>query len=175
MIYAVALGFDIESTERMRKKTIEIAESNINPYMVNNKITPHLTISLFETDDEFNAHKIFKYICLKVSRELVQICSIGTFEPKVVYYEPYKSDFLVVLNDVLTNTLIKIGIEPDQYYLPSRWVPHIALGVQLTSDELMRALKIVKKDFEPFNAIIEKVVLAKCNPYNEIDKYIVGA
>ncbi len=83
MTYAVSLGFDVESTEKTRKKIIEITESNINSYMVDNNITPHLIISFFQTDNEFNAHEVFKYICLKVPRKLVQICSIGTFEPSL--------------------------------------------------------------------------------------------
>lgn len=173
MTYAIAVCFDMESTDKMKQKIIEIAESNINPYMISNKIPPHLTISLFETDDELEVHKVLKDIFSKVSREHIKVSSVEMFQPKVIYYSPKKSEFLIKLNEIITNKLIQIGIEPDKYYLPDRWVPHIALGVQLTFIELIRALEIVKRDFEPFNTIIEKVVLAKCNPYREIIEYFI--
>jgi 2'-5' RNA ligase len=173
MTYAIALEFDIEVTERINKKIIEIAESNINPYMVSNKIPPHLTLSLFEVGDELGLHNVLKYICGYVTGELVEIHSVGMFEPKVIYYALKNSDFLIGLNEMTTNKLIEIGIRIDEYYLPDKWVPHIALGVQLTSNELRQALGVVERDFEPFTTIIEKVVLAKCNPYKEIVECII--
>ena len=168
MIYAIAIHFDVESTEKINEKIIEIAESNINPYMVNNKIPPHLTISLFETFDEFNREKFLKAIYLNTERESIEIYDIAMFEPKVIYYAPKKSDFLIELNQIATKKLIELGIESDKYYLSDNWVPHIALGVQLTCSEIERAYEIVKKDFEAFTVRIEKIVLAKCNPYSEI-------
>lgn len=173
MTYAIAVGFDVESTEKMRRKIVEIAESNINPYMVSNKVPPHLTISLFETDNEVELHKVLEDVRLKISRKRIRINSVEMFEPRVIYYAPDKADFLVELNEATTNKLFEIGIKPDKYYLPDNWVPHIALGVQLTLDELKMALEIVKKDFIPFDSIIQKVVLAKCNPYKEIVEYTI--
>lgn len=171
MTYAIAVDFDIESTDKMRKKIIEIAQSNINPYMVINKIRPHLTISLFEAANELEANEVFKDICTYVTSDPIKVCNIGMFEPKVIYYAPTRSEFLISLNKITTNKLFEVGINPDEYYLPEQWVPHIALGVQLTSIELIQALEIVKRNFEPFNAMIEKVVLAECNPYKEILEY----
>ena len=173
MTYAIAVEFDIESTEKIRQKIIKIVQSNINPYMLNNRISPHLTISLFEIGDEILLNKRLEDICLKVSKERIQISGVGMFEPKVVYYEPIMSDFLIGLNKVITSMLVESGIKPDQYYLPGKWVPHIALGVQLTLDELIKAIDIIKKDFQPFDVVIEKIVLARCNPYKEIVQYTI--
>ena len=115
MIYAIAVDFDKESTEKIRGKIIEIADSNVNPYMVNNKISPHLTLSLFEADDEVKLHKVLKEMSLIVSRKPILINSIGMFEPKVIYYSPSKSDTLIELNITITNKLVKSAIDPDKY------------------------------------------------------------
>lgn len=173
MTFAIAVGFDIVLTKKMLQKIIEIAESNINPYMKINKIPPHLTISLFETNEETKINEVFKDICLRVPKEVIQISDVGIFEPKVIYFAPNKSDSLLQLNMLINNKLIAAGIEPDIYYLSNQWIPHITLGAQLTLHELYMALDIVKKDFEPFCAIIERVILAKCNPYAEIIEFII--
>jgi DNA-binding protein WhiA len=70
------------------RKIIEIAESNFNPYMVKNKIPPHLTISLFETNTEVDLDKILKDIRINVSRKRIKINDVGKFEPMVIYFAP---------------------------------------------------------------------------------------
>ena len=173
MLYAIALGFDEGSTEFIKRKIYGLVEHGINPYMVNNKIPPHLTISLFDTCNEAVALNTFKDISAYVPKTSMQICSIGMFEPRVIYYKPEKSDFLITLNQKVTNKLLESSITPDSYYLPDNWVPHVALGVKLTSEELIKALSIIKQDMVSFEVQIKKVVLAKCDPYMEISESIL--
>lgn len=169
MTYAIALSFDEESMDKMQKKINEIADAGINPYMVSYQVPPHLTISLFEADNEAELSNFVKGIHLGLPKQL-QMDRVDFFVPKVIYLSPKKSDYLIELNKRTTDRLIEKGISPDTYYLPDKWVPHIALGVQLTLDELRKAIKIVEKDFRPICATINKTVLAKCNPYKEIDE-----
>lgn len=142
--------------------------------MLTNKISPHLTLSLFESDDELKLHNITKGIFPKLSRQSIFINRVGAFEPEVIYLAPRKTSYLLNLNNVITKNLIVNGIVPDNYYLPDMWIPHISLGVQLTSDELVKVLEIVKKDFVPFKVAVEKLVLVKCNPYKKIVEYIIN-
>ena len=53
-------------------------------------------------------------------------------------------------------------------YLPNHWVPHAAIAVKLTPEALKEAFAVVQEKFTPFEAIAERIVLARAEPYEEL-------
>ena len=55
--------------------------------------------------------------------------------------------------------------------MPNRWVPHVGIALKLTPDALDVAFDIVREMFTPFEATVERIVLAKAEPYEEMKSW----
>ncbi len=54
------------------------------------------------------------------------------------------------------------------------WVtgyPHAGIAVRLTTEALKEAFAIVQERFHPFEAVVERIVLAKAEPYEEMQSW----
>ena len=80
------------------------------------------------------------------------------------------------MNEFLRNTCETVNERLLKYaevgnkgqYLPNQWVPHAAIAVKLTPDALKEAFAIVQEKFSAFGAMADRIVLARCEPYEEI-------
>lgn len=171
MTYAAVLYFD-DKTERYVQNLINhLCDKGMNTYMLDNKIPPHVTISLF---DKYNTDGL-ENIIMRFSETLnsFEICfaSIGAFYPPVIFLAPVITQQLLDVNIRIINSLKEVATDFNDYYKPGTWVPHAAMGVKLDENELYEAFKIVQKEFKTFSGTVSKVALAECNPYRELCCY----
>jgi hypothetical protein len=170
MEYAVTLYFDEISEMNINSLILNIAEKCGNKYMVKNKIPPHITISLFQYDENIEAiEKIIDKNISMFNKGDISLASIGIFNPSVLFIMPSMNEYLVESNKKIkeilqTNEKIKI----DKYYLKNQWVPHISLAVKLNENELTAGIKTLIKDFKTFDGKINRIAFVKCNPYKDI-------
>jgi 2'-5' RNA ligase len=169
MEYAVVLYFDKSTEQKINSLISKIADGTGNKYMMDNKIPGHITISLFQYDEEIDP--IINIIENKLStfnKNNIKIASIGMFSPNVLFLAPVINDYLIEINK---NIVKVINIEKtsfDKNYTENQWVPHISLGVKLNEDELVNGVKVLVKNFEVLDAKTDRIGLVKCNPYREI-------
>ena len=170
MEYAIALYFDEEIEENINSLILEIANKTENKYMVDNKIPPHITISLFQYNEKIDT--IIEIIENNISffrRNNIIIASIGIFNPSVLFIAPVINDYLLELNKKI-NEIININEEIifDKNYIENQWVPHISLGVKLDENELINGVKTLVENFKILDIEIDRVGFAECNPYKDI-------
>ena len=175
MDYAITLYFNKTAEEKINDLINEIAKNNGNKYMVENSIKPHLTISLFEYNGDINSiiellDKNIPKIDFNVGNLLLS--SIGIFVPGVLYIAPVVSKCLLELNEKI-NKLLKdnIDIKLNEYYAGGQWVPHIALGVKLSKDEIIKGINVLLDNFQNINADIKKTALEECEPLKKIKDF----
>jgi len=170
MDYAVILLFDNVSEENISSIISNISKENGNNYMVDNKISPHLSISLFKYNEPVdNLIKIIEKNNNKFNKELIKIASFGVFNPYVLFLSPIFENNLLNYNKNIIEILNQVeNIIFDKYYIENNWVPHISLGVKLNENELLKGIKILTKCFNPMGIEINRIGLAECNPYKEI-------
>jgi hypothetical protein len=170
MEYAIVLYFDEKKEETINSLIKKIANKNGNNYMVDNKIPPHITISLFQYNEKIDT--IIEIIENNISffrRNNIIIASIGIFNPSVLFIAPVINDYLLELNKKI-NEIINISDEIifDKYYIENQWVPHISLGVKLDENELINGVKTLVENFKILDIEIDRVGFAECNPYKDI-------
>jgi len=170
MEYAVVFYFDEITEEKIGSLMVKTADATGNKYMVDNKIPPHITISLFQYNEDINT--IISIIENNISifkKGNILLASIGIFNPAVVFLAPVITNYLVEsdkrINEILSSN-DKIVL--DKGYTENQWVPHISLAVKLNQSELMDGVKTLTQHFEVLDAKIIKVGLAECNPYRDI-------
>jgi hypothetical protein len=172
MEYAVTLYFNKTVEEKINNLIFEIAENNGNKYMVDNKIFPHLTISLFEYNDNVDLliDLLDKNIPeINIGFQNIMLFTIGIFVPNVLYIAPIVNKNILELNEKINGLLnSNKGIILDKYYSNNLWVPHVSLGVKLNKNELQNGINVLINNFQGINAEIKKIALEECNPLKEI-------
>lgn len=97
----------------------------------------------------------------------MKFSGVGTFPPKVVFAAPVKDDCLKHINGLVNEMFLKNFQAADQEnYIPTKWVPHCALAVRLDEAQFRKAS--VEKTELPATAMVQRMALARCNPYQEI-------
>ena len=149
--------------------TYEVAKVTGCDYMKLSKIPPHVTVSALISDNEEALLSEMESIAETMTKDFIWFANIGVFNPFVVYLGP-------VMNEFLQNTCRTVNERLLQYadvgnrgrYLPNQWVPHAAIAVKLTPETLKEAFAIVQEKFRPFEATVERIVLVKAEPYEEL-------
>ena len=167
--YAVTLEFDRETENKIQELIDEVAKVTGCDYMKQSKIPPHVTVSALVSDDEESLLLEMEKIAETLNKEFLWFANIGVFNPFVIYLGP-------VMNEFLQNTCRTVNERLLQYaevgnrgrYLPNQWVPHAGIAVKLTPEALKEAFAIVQEKFSAFGATVEKIVLVRAEPYEEL-------
>ena len=167
--YAVTLEFDRETENKIQELIDEVAKVTGCDYMKQSKVPPHVTVSALVSDDEESLLLEMEKIAETMNKEFLWFANIGVFNPLVIYLGP-------VMNEFLQNTCRTVNERLLQYaevgnrgrYLPNQWVPHAGIAVKLTPEALKVAFAIVQEKFSAFGATVEKIVLVRAEPYEEL-------
>jgi len=168
--YAVTLEFDKDSAARIQEMIDEVAVVTGCDHMKKYRIPPHVTVSCFVYDDEDRSLAEMDDIAKTLHKETVFFANIGIFNPLVIYLGPVMNEFLLNTCRTVNDRILRFAeVGNHGLYLPNQWVPHAAIAVKLSSTEaLNQAFAIVQQRFSAFGATAERIVLARCEPYEEL-------
>lgn len=169
MYFAVTLEFDEESQSKMQEMIDEVARVTGCDRMKQENVPPHVTVCCLEGENEAALLSEMEVIASTMCKSTVRFANIGVFNPLVIYLGP-------IMNEFLQNTCRTVNERLLQYaevgnkgnYLPNRWVPHAGIALKLTPEALKEAFAIVQERFCPFDATVERIVLVKAEPYEEL-------
>ena len=169
MYYAVTLEFDKESEARMQEMIDEVASVTGCGFMKRSHVPPHITVSALVGDNEEALLLEMEKIAPQISKTPIRFANIGVFNPLVIYLGPLVNEFLLETCKLVNERLLQYAeVGNKGNYLPNHWVPHAAIAVKLTPEALKEAFAIVQEKFTPFEAIAERIVLARAEPYEEL-------
>ena len=168
MDLAIVFYFDKKSEDILNNTIKYLACDKTNNYMIDHKITPHVTLSMFNASEIAAIEKIIDINVQKIPKCDFTWASIGTFIPNVLFAAPVINKQIIAVNEMV-NKLLKPAVDRFVlYYQPDNWVPHTTLATQLTRNELSYAFDIAVKKFVPLSGYADRIALVECNPYKEI-------
>lgn len=169
MYYAVTLEFDKESQNKMQEMIDEIARVTGCDRMKREGVPPHVTVSCLEGDNDDALLSEMDEIAAAMRKSPLRFANIGVFNPLVIYLGPIVNEFLLNTCRTVNERLLQYAeVGNKGNYLPNHWVPHAGLAVKLTPEALKEAFSIVQERFRPFEATVERIVLVKAEPYEEM-------
>lgn len=169
-MYAVVLYFDEKSSEKLNEGIRKISDVSNNHYMVDVRIPPHITIAAFSCEDPTRLLKKVGDFAGQIMPFSVEFDRTGAFGTRVLFASPIKDEWLKKINEKV-HELLLWEFEPadNENYIPQNWIPHCALAVRLAEEQFLAA-KEIQMDF-PLTARVQRIALAKCNPYKEIESW----
>lgn len=167
--YAIVLYFDDATNKTIGNMIERTTALSGNRYMLDINIPPHVTLGCFFSDEQSDLLEKVGAFAKNITPFEVTFDAIGSFEPYVLFASPVKDECLTQLNASLNESLSN-DYEPAENanYLPDRWMPHCSLAVRLNEEQFSKAKAIENETVFPFTALVTKIALAKCNPYNEV-------
>ena len=167
-MYAVVLYFDEDASSKLNRGIKGISDVSGNRYMLDVEIPPHITIGAFLCDEPTELLEKVREFAAQVKQFPVRFEKVGAFGTKVLFASPIKDECLASIN-VKINELLLGDFAPadNENYIPEKWIPHCALAVRL-DDEQFQVAKEIQLEF-PLVAQVEKLALARCNPYKELE------
>lgn len=155
-MYHISLYFDNKSQGYISKLIKNVAMSSGNTFVYDRKIEPHITIAIIQSqlDKEayININEQLKQRILSNTFKCGQIdvCSIGCFKPNVLFLQPIYNDYLIRINQVISNILI--NQKCSEMYKPTIWLPHISIAKGLNEIQMRSAFSNLYANFNRFDA-----------------------
>jgi len=168
-MYQISINFDDKANHQIKQYITNIARKSGNSYMLNAKVPPHITISIFNTQNVDNIISSIDENIHKFSSNTIQWVGIGVFFPYVIYLQPLLNQYLHSISCTMHN-IIKLSpdVSTSKYYEPFNWLPHTTVGKKLSKTEMLDAFSTLQNSFSIFNGNVTKIILTKTNPYTEI-------
>ena len=170
--YSISLLLDDFSASQIRENVQKLSEITGNFYLTENSAPPHITLGMFHSSPE-NLNELRE--CFSdFSKSFFQDFSVSfsnfdNFLKKVIFLTVEKSEHLEKINSQLHEFLINFEMGGNRNYLPENFFPHVALAVKLNQVQFEKGYSHLTEFSIPKSAKIDKIVLARCKPFKEID------
>lgn len=171
-MYLVSIYFDENTNKIIQRYIKKIAEQTGNSFMPDHNVPPHMTISSVEARSGDILIPYIKQLENKLAGGTISFISVGAFFPYVLYMTPVLNEYLQDLSKKIYN---EVSLVPEttvsRLYRPMQWFPHVTLGKTLNKEQMQIAFRIMQEGFQPFEAKVVRLGLAKTNPHEDIFFY----
>lgn len=172
MAYLISVYFDEKTNKILQRYIDQIAVATGNDFMIAKNVPPHMTITSIEARSVDVLKPTFRNLDGKLKAGKIQFVSVGQLLPYVMYVTPVLNDYLSGLSKQIYEAYKAIPETTiSKYYQPGSWLPHVTLGKTLNKEQMMEAFKVMQENFQPFEAIITEIGLAKVNPHEDVVRY----
>jgi 2'-5' RNA ligase len=168
MNYAIELYFDDESSKRI-DSIRHLLESNNVPVDVGT--IPHISLAIFS---DVNENGLIREITNFSKREMnlhLELSSLGIFptSESVIFLAPKVTQQLLAFHRDFLQFMSKYSTDLNVYYNDDLWVPHCTLGIHMSDDELINAIRLLKNNNDlPIPVTIKKIGILTFPPNKQV-------
>ena len=144
MPYAIHLFFDSSTEKVIKSAWKQLADTSIAPYMHQSGNRPHFTLAIYQSLDLKQAEERINIIASAQNPLSVDFAYIGFFPtiPGTIFLGSTVTNDLLGLHAQVHESMTQIGLNPDPYYLPGRWMPHCTLALEIEPELTIKVLRV---------------------------------
>jgi hypothetical protein len=173
-MYAVELFFDDSFEKYVKGIWKELKDANITSNMHDIiDLRPHITLAVYHQIPSLESF---------FSRLNIYFESVSELELKFDVLALFPTSGTLFMDPTITEEFIKMHKRyheefkdlhefANPYYVPDHWDPHCTLGIKLSAEQILDAMKYCYKDFMPKRGRITEVGIVKL-AYDENHKCI---
>lgn len=170
-MYLVSVYFDEQANRILKRYTARIEEATGNDFMSSHSVPAHMTISACEARSIETLLPNFEHLRGNIACGRIQFVSVGMLLPYVIYVTPVLNEYLMNLQKCVYESVAHIkDVRVSDFYKPYSWLPHVTLGKTLKHDEMQKAMALMQDTFQPFEATVTEIGLAKVNPHEDVSR-----
>ncbi|MCK5130109.1 MAG: 2'-5' RNA ligase family protein [Clostridiales bacterium] len=173
MNYSIMLYFNTFSNYRIATYIDLLDGCSNNRYFLDSKIPPHMTIGMWNSEDNFLDE--IKELTRHTKPFEISLASLGIFnnpnDKAHVFLAPVKSPELVAFHKNFYDHIhLHEGDEFDRVYEDNNiWVPHVTIGYEVEKKDITKAIEECSTIELPQKALVCKIAVAHCCPFQEIE------
>ena len=173
MPFAIHLFFDPDTEAIIKTAWKKLAETGIAPYMHRSANRPHFSLAIYQSIHLAACEQKLQSLSAAWQPLPVSFQSIGIFPttPATVFLSSPVTTALLDLHAEVHQALHPTGIDPSQYYLPGKWVPHCTLALDLEPGLLPQVLKIGLQMPLPINGEITEIGAIEFRPVRHLFRF----
>jgi 2'-5' RNA ligase len=170
MPFAVEMFFDENADKLVRKVWGDLAQANINSFMIDGGYRPHVTLGVLDGYTWPQFENEFRSFAEKRGAFPIKLDYLGVFpRPEgVVYLGAVVTEQLLFVHSEFTRHFagLMTGVRP--YYLPGNWVPHCTLAYGLSITAIPPAVEVCSRCTLPLMTQIKEISLVEVPKHREV-------
>src|SRR6266850_6044282 len=144
MSYAVELGLDDHAAAVVRRLWHDLEDVGVT-YMTRSGARPHVSVGIWDGLEREAAEAELTRFAAETTPLPISLASVGFFPQTAVFLAPTVTSALLDLQASLHARFSRVGTAAWEHYRPGTWVPHCTLAMDLTTEQLARALEIARR------------------------------
>ncbi len=175
-MYLITAYFDNKTAKKLNELIKGIACKTNNKFMIENNISPHMTLTGFDSQDSIENIKNRFWDCTdhcNISK--IVIPNIGFYSNKMIFAGVVSNSEILRMHNCINHEVISLmNGSIRKYYYNEAWMPHITLAKTLNASQFTKGIEYVVNDFSYFEGNITEIGLSKKNPKEEIIRIMLN-
>lgn len=174
MPYAIELFFDSDADARIRKIWAALARARICDYLFASPSRPHVSLSVFDHDDEASMIDLVRTCATSCHRFPVEFLSPARFPDTTISFLPVgRSPAFDELQHSVHAKIMTHGARVWPNYEPICWIPHCTLAMHATPEHDL-AVRDIATTYQPRHATVVSIGLVRFHPTMHVAEFVVG-
>lgn len=162
MPVSVSFWFDPATDAAVRAVWRKLAEAGISTYMHECGFRPHITLVAYDDVDPASLQRVLRDLTASVRAFSIELYFLGQFlaPAGTIFLAPIVTRPMLSLQAAIVDALAGSGqISAGSQYDSDRWVPHVTLGTDLSTDKLSAAFEVCRQVALPWSARVDRLGL----------------
>lgn len=169
MGYAVQLYFDPGLETALLAVRAALTKAGVTPVLERLGDRPHVSLAVLNDVEIKRCIPMLERFANEQPAFQTSFAAFGAFPTTqgVVYLSPTPNEQLFHAHRVVNERLRDIGAVVHEHYLPDGWIPHTAIGFELSADEVKLALSWLYGNLKPVEGTFHSVGIIEFRPVKE--------
>ena len=170
MGYAVELYFDSQTEKSVWDLRDALSGHGISSVIGDLGDRPHISLAVFSDVDCDALILLTKEYAGKIVPFNFQLSAIGTFptDENVLFLSPVLTNELLNCHQGFHYRLAESKLTPSSYYLPSNWIPHCSVEMNIPNEQFSKAVEICKKAFKSLLGQFREIGVIEFRPIKHL-------
>ena len=171
MGFAVELYFDPKTESTIHALRQKLANEGIPQFLHELGDRPHVSLAVFSEVQLDTLTAVAKGFAGQMAQFEIQFGSLGAFASpsNVLFCSPIPTNQLLEYHAKFHQILKEQSLICSDYYLPSKWVPHCSVEMNIPNELFAEAFDVARQSFRPISGRFQEIGIVEFRPIKSLD------
>jgi len=166
MPIAVELTFDGQTADYIKRLWSLIDKQNLHSHHPDFSSAPHITLAVYDNSTEGVLHTLARQFAAQQGPYGLSFSSLGIFKGResTLFLAPRVDEALLYIHRLWHAVAKDVPLPQFSRYSHDQWEPHVTLGIDLNTKQLVRAYQAIADHSLPEYGTLTELRLVKFSP-----------
>ena len=173
MGHAVLLYFDDQTEKSILNLRHALMEQGIHSILDKAGDRPHVSLAGFSNADRDILIPLVQEYASNMETFNVRLSAFGMFptDENVLFLSPTPTLQLLRYHQDFHQRLAKTKLKSSPYYVPENWTPHCSVEMNISNEQLPKAIEFCSKTFKPISGQFQEIGVIEFQPIKNLAKW----